>query len=319
MGWRAPRDSPAARRGDGTTSPAPSVCRPLIGGEACDAALSSQATLSPRVHALRVLPCVFTPHRYHCLPPERVFTPSLPSLLGGTAEAIAESLATLRRDRILVLDDALPAAALALAAAEASNLEARGHMRGEARNPCNPGEVSMELGLWDVRRRRDLVKSSPGIARAVQGMWNLGVELGSGLDLSVRVPQVALLASYPPGALYHRHMDSYGGVDIPRLLTVLVYLSWEPQQGGTLRAYPPGGATDVEPRPGRLVVFYSQEVEHEVLQSIGRRHALTYVPRQARARVSPFRTSRVPYVAHASAPRDPAVHMPYVPPRAWLL
>ena len=32
---------------------------------------------------------------------------------------------------------------------------------------------------------------------------------------------------------------------------------------------------DVEPRPGRLCVFYSQEVEHQVLKSEGDRFALT--------------------------------------------
>ena len=105
--------------------------------------------------------------------------------------------------------------------------------------------------------------------------------LGPSLDLSVRVPQNVLLASYPPGALYHRHLDSYAGNDIPRLITVLLYLIWEPQRGGQLRALNSGPPDeprepfDVEPRPGRLCVFFSQEVEHQVLKSEGDRFALT--------------------------------------------
>eukprot|EP00966_Prymnesium_polylepis_P237661 5496826-Prymnesium_polylepis.1 len=79
-----------------------------------------------------------------------------------------------------------------------------------------------------------------------------------------------MLAAYPPGAQYRRHLDSYGGVDIPRFVTVLVYLGWEPQAGGELRAHLPGGARNIAPLPGRLVAFFSQEVEHEVLPSVGR-------------------------------------------------
>ena len=81
------------------------------------------------------------------------------------------------------------------------------------------------------------------------------------------------------GALYHRHYDSYDGKDIPRLLTVLLYLDYDPSEGGELRALncpnrePP--EWDIAPMPGRLCVFYSQEVEHMVLESQGDRFALT--------------------------------------------
>ena len=63
-----------------------------------------------------------------------------------------------------------------------------------------------------------------------------------------------------------------------RLLTLLLYLTWEPREGGHLRVYPPADPAaprEIEPRPGRLVVFYSQEVEHEVLPSEGERLAVT--------------------------------------------
>ena len=87
-------------------------------------------------------------------------------------------------------------------------------------------------------------------------------------------------AADPPKAHYRRHLDSYGGEDIPRLLTLLLYLAWEPQCGGELRLHGVEGADganhrDVAPRPGRLVIFFSQEVEHEVLPSEGERLAVT--------------------------------------------
>ena len=164
---------------------------------------------------------------------------------------------------------------LIAAQAEASKLEALGRLRGEHKSSCNPGEISTEFGLWDAHRRRQLKAESPALYQTVQRMWNLGAELGTPLGLEVRVPQVFLLASYPPGALYHVHMDSYGGRDVPRLLTVLLYLEWKPQRGGQLRALLKDGMRDIDPVPGRLCVFFSQEVEHEVLASLGQRRALT--------------------------------------------
>ena len=89
------------------------------------------------------------------------------------------------------------------------------------------------------------------------------------------MPQQILLASYPRGALYHRHLDSYGGEDIPRLISVLLYLGYSPAAGGELRLHLPSGALDLAPLPGRLVFFMAQEVEHEVLPSVGDRFALT--------------------------------------------
>ena len=103
-----------------------------------------------------------------------------------------------------------------------------------------------------------------------------------------------MLAAYPPGARYRRHFDSYGGHDIPRFITCLLYLAWEPREGGELRAYAPrananadgissasngdddpGPYRDIQPVPGRLCCFFSQEVEHDVLPSKGERCALT--------------------------------------------
>lgn len=213
--------------------------------------------------------------RYHCVPPARAVTPGLASLLGTDQLTIDANIETLRRERLVVIDSVLPGTTLAAAQVEAERMEASGRMRGEHKSPCNPGEISTEFGLWDEQRRAALRKEAPALFLAVQRMWNLAAELAPPLGLAVRVPQVVLLASYPPGALYHRHLDAYAGKDIPRLLTVLLYLAWEPHEGGHLRAHLADGPRDIAPVPGRLCVFYSQEVEHEVLRSVGQRRALT--------------------------------------------
>jgi Rps23 Pro-64 3,4-dihydroxylase Tpa1-like proline 4-hydroxylase len=167
---------------------------------------------------------------------------------------------------------------LAMAQAEALEMEASGQLKGEANSTCNPGEVSMEMLLSDPRRLEALQARRPGLYQCIRALWNLPNMLAPLLDLEMRVPQVVLLASYPPGALYHRHLDSYDGKDIPRLITVLLYLQYEPRQGGELRALNCPTRTepwDISPLPGRLCIFYAQEIEHMVLPSVGQRFALT--------------------------------------------
>lgn len=213
--------------------------------------------------------------RYRCVAPERLRSAGLRSLIAPS------DVEELRRERIVVIDDVIEPGLLRMAQAEAKAFAAEGAMKGEHNATCNPGEVSIELGLWDEGVLRALEKNRPGLYHCIRSLWNLPSMLGPALDLQMRVPQTVLLASYPPGALYHRHYDSYGGKDIPRLITVLLYLIWDPQRGGQLRALnsgPPGEPRepfDIEPRPGRLCVFYSQEVEHQVLSSEGDRYALT--------------------------------------------
>lgn len=211
--------------------------------------------------------------RYHCVTPDRLVTAGLGAPLLDTA-----AIETLRRDRLVVVDDVLPRELIDRARDELAALDAAGGLRTEAHAPCNPGECSLDLMLWESGSVRRAEASHPALLTCVRQLWNLPSVLGPALGLQLRVPQNVLLASYPPGAFYRRHMDSYDGKDIPRMLTVLLYFGWEPQRGGALRAYlGPGAGTprDIEPVPGRLTVFYAQEVEHEVLPSEGQRYALT--------------------------------------------
>lgn len=96
------------------------------------------------------------------------------------------------------------------------------------------------------------------------------------------------LALYEAGGRYVRHLDvRRGGVSggPVRRLTAIVYLNdgWEADWGGQLRLYEPSGSeagegeasVDVLPVYGRLVLFASEEVEHEVLPATKRRVALT--------------------------------------------
>jgi SM-20-related protein len=76
----------------------------------------------------------------------------------------------------------------------------------------------------------------------------------------------AHFACYPPGAGYARHRDRFIDDDA-RVLSLACYLNpdWPDAAGGALRLHLPGGARDIAPRTGFVVLFLSDEVEHEVL------------------------------------------------------
>lgn len=78
------------------------------------------------------------------------------------------------------------------------------------------------------------------------------------------------LTIYPPGASYQRHVDQFRG-HAHRLVSCVLYLNrhWSPGRGGELRMFgatPDDPAvTDVAPLWGRMVVFFSDAIPHEVL------------------------------------------------------
>mgnify|MGYP002777794548 CR=1 FL=1 len=77
----------------------------------------------------------------------------------------------------------------------------------------------------------------------------------------------AQFAAYPPGAAYAAHLDRHHGTDA-RLVSWVLYLNrgWTPDLGGQLRIHDPdAGPIDILPTAGRLVVFLSDTVLHEVL------------------------------------------------------
>ena len=86
----------------------------------------------------------------------------------------------------------------------------------------------------------------------------------------------AHFAIYPPGAFYKRHLDQFTTQD-HRKISFVCYLNktWEPAHGGQLRMYLGENHRDIEPLPGRLVCFRSDEVEHEVLLSHANRYSIT--------------------------------------------
>ena len=74
-------------------------------------------------------------------------------------------------------------------------------------------------------------------------------------------------AVYPKGTFYKRHLDTFQN-DSRRKLSIVSYLndkSWLKTNGGELVIYKEDGSEEViYPLPGRVVIFESQILEHEV-------------------------------------------------------
>ena len=78
----------------------------------------------------------------------------------------------------------------------------------------------------------------------------------------------AHFAHYAPGQRYGRHVDAFRG-QANRVLSTVLYLnpSWDEADGGELLLYPEPDQAPlrVSPQPGRLVIFLSEGLAHEVL------------------------------------------------------
>ncbi len=73
-------------------------------------------------------------------------------------------------------------------------------------------------------------------------------------------------AVYPRGTFYKRHLDTFQNDD-RRKLSIVCYLNeanWPRENGGELTIYTENESLDILPLPGRVVIFESQILEHEV-------------------------------------------------------
>lgn len=84
------------------------------------------------------------------------------------------------------------------------------------------------------------------------------------------------LSHYPPGSFYKRHLDQFQGRN-NRIISCVLYLNrhWAPDNGGQLLLYTENGIADIQPVFGRLVLFKSAELEHEVITTQKDRYSLT--------------------------------------------
>lgn len=107
-------------------------------------------------------------------------------------------------------------------------------------------------------------------ARSLPGLLNNG-----DVDVDGSYAANKLAVCLGDGSSYDKHFDNGGGADT-RKLTALLYLNadWTPEMGGEFRLWADDGTgsgteecVDVEPRGGRLLVFFADSLPHAVMPS----------------------------------------------------
>ena len=159
---------------------------------------------------------------------------------------------------------AIQTAASARQRVSSNQLSAAGFSRGRTHDTAVRGDSSQWLKQTDAD---------------FSAMWALFEALRCELNRDAWLGLVRFdvqLAHYAGnGEAYGRHRDAFDGAE-SRRITAILYLNpeWNLDHGGQLRLHT-SRAIDVDPVLGRLVVFRSARVEHEVLASLAPRLAVT--------------------------------------------
>lgn len=164
-----------------------------------------------------------------------------------------------------------------------------------------PGQEMEHDPYRDVKARGDFTgwlssgeETNKELAHVLQRYQLLQQDLCSCLRLDGHSEkQMALYVD--PGAGYSRHRDALPdsndesndrtrglGIGKQRRVTAIMYTSsdWQPEHGGCLRIFPTPAQladdTDISPNAGKLLVFLSGAMSHEVLPSFQPRVAITH-------------------------------------------
>jgi SM-20-related protein len=158
----------------------------------------------------------------------------------------------------------LPADLTLALAAECGLLSAAGALK-----PAGVGRGATQAVRSDIRGDRIAwLKAGQSAAcdRYLRIMETLRVSLNRNLYLGLDEYE-SHFAFYMPGAAYLKHLDRFRDDD-SRTVSAVIYLNdnWLPGEGGALRLHPHGKCTeDIAPLGGRLLLFLSADMQHEVL------------------------------------------------------
>jgi SM-20-related protein len=174
--------------------------------------------------------------------------------------AIAEAIT---RQGWYVIDQAFSTAQVDALASECRSLEANSQLLPATTGHDLPRSPSVLRG--DRTRWFEPAALSAAQSAYWQHMDGLRVNLNHALLLGLHELE-AHYALYPPGSGYARHRDRFRDDDA-RVLSSVLYLNsdWHADDGGALRLYLDDGEHDIAPNGGRLALFLSAQIEHEVL------------------------------------------------------
>jgi SM-20-related protein len=196
---------------------------------------------------------------------------STAAVASSAVEAICAAIAD---EGLAVVDEFLPAKAIAALAADARQRVSAGEF-----HPAGVGRGAAHAERPEIRGDRICWLDRDDQRVALQPCWlalsALRMALNEALFLGLWSFE-GHYALYPAGSFYRRHRDRFHDHDA-RVLSCVLYLneSWSIGDGGALRLYRNAGGLDVSPRGGTLVCFLADRFEHEVLPATRERLALT--------------------------------------------
>lgn len=136
--------------------------------------------------------------------------------------------------------------------------------------------------LQDRSVRRDKIAWLQGVTPVQAALFEFfeSVRLGLNERLFLGLKRFeAHYATYHNGDFYRRHVDSFQG-RASRVVSLVLYLNegWQESDGGALQIYNRENENEVcgvvVPREGRMALFLSEEIPHEVLPAHRTRYSI---------------------------------------------
>ena len=130
--------------------------------------------------------------------------------------------------------------------------------------------------------RRDRIAWLQGVTAPQAALFDFFSTLLTGLNqrLFLGLKRFeAHYATYQPGDFYIKHVDSFQG-RASRVISLVLYLNedWQPESGGALQVFNRENDSEVcaqvLPEAGRMAIFLSEEIPHEVLPALRTRHSI---------------------------------------------
>lgn len=136
--------------------------------------------------------------------------------------------------------------------------------------------------VQDRSVRRDKIAWLQGVTAPQAALFGFFEELRSGLNQRLFLGLKRFethYATYQPGDFYKKHLDSFQG-RASRVVSLVLYLNeaWQSEDGGELQVFNRENDNEVcglvLPEAGRMALFLSEEIPHEVLPAHRTRYSL---------------------------------------------
>lgn len=200
------------------------------------------------------------------------------TILDSTTTSTENLLDEFDRHGYVVIDNFLPGKTIQALSYQARALQQAGNMRlaGVGKTTANQiiGKVRSDSIYWLDANGQTIEQET-----YLQRMNELRTDLNRHFFLGLFEFETHF-AIYPPGGVYHKHLDQFKGQH-ERQVSAILYLNqdWQAEDGGELRLFLGGTADqsflDIQPIGGRMILFLSGKFFHEVLPATRERISLT--------------------------------------------